>query len=61
MTHFAILKDRVWTRLCGAKAGEYLNGPLVPAADISCPVCLKKWNAGMRKVRRMFRTYRGEE
>ena len=29
--------------------------------DITCPVCRQKWQAGMKRVRRLFRNYRGEE
>lgn len=60
MTHYGLLVDQQWKSLCG-KSGEQVRGTLVREADISCKECRKKWRAGMTRVRRLFRGYRGEE
>lgn len=74
MTHFATLKERSWNALCGADlAGQvdrtygqrsepgFVHGTLSQEADITCPQCRRKWKQGMTRVRRLFRSYRGEE
>lgn len=41
--------------------GSYRTGTLVKREEITCEKCRKKWDAGMRRVRALFRNYRGEE
>lgn len=76
MTHFATLASdgsRQWKALCDSRhawpalelapsEGEtYVKGTLPQERDITCPACRQKWQAGMKRVRRLFRHYRGEE
>lgn len=67
---------REWRALCNQRhawpvslprdtpnaAGErFVKGTLPQESDITCPACRTKWKAGMRRVRKLFQTYRGEE
>lgn len=76
MTHFATLQtdgSRQWKALCNPelvwsalesapREGEtYVKGTLPKEQDITCPACRQKWHAGMKRVRRLFRSYMGEQ
>lgn len=58
-THFAVLVESSWKTLCG-EPGESVRGTLVVESQITCPVCLTRWKAGMKRVARLFRDYQGE-
>ncbi len=59
--HFATLPATgSWVSLCGAP-GPQVHGTLVTESEITCHECRKRWKRGMKRVRALFRNYRGEE